>query len=44
MPDRLLTIPNILTLSRLPLAVILFVCISYEQWLVGVIVFGCSAR
>jgi CDP-diacylglycerol--glycerol-3-phosphate 3-phosphatidyltransferase len=43
MPDRLLTIPNILTLSRLPLAVILFACISYECWLAGLIVFGIAA-
>jgi CDP-diacylglycerol--glycerol-3-phosphate 3-phosphatidyltransferase len=43
MPDRLLTIPNILTLSRLPLSVILFVCISYQWWLVGLIVFSLAA-
>lgn len=43
MPDRLLTIPNILTLSRLPLAIILFACISEKQWLAGVVVFGIAA-
>jgi len=39
MRDRILTIPNILTLSRLPLAVLLFACIAYEWWLIGLIVF-----
>ncbi len=43
MADRLLTIPNILTLARLPLSVILFVCIYREQWLAGLIVFGIAA-
>jgi CDP-diacylglycerol--glycerol-3-phosphate 3-phosphatidyltransferase len=37
------TIPNILTLSRLPLSVALFACIAYEQWLGGLIVFGLAA-
>jgi CDP-diacylglycerol--glycerol-3-phosphate 3-phosphatidyltransferase len=43
MPDRLLTLPNIFTFSRLPLSVILFVCISFEQWLVGLIIFAVAA-
>jgi CDP-diacylglycerol--glycerol-3-phosphate 3-phosphatidyltransferase len=37
--ERVLNIPNILTLSRLPLAVALFACIAYEQWLAGLIIF-----
>ena len=37
--DRWLTLPNLLTLSRLPLAVLLFVCIANAWWLAGLIVF-----
>src|SRR5262245_3477390 len=37
--DRLFTIPNVLTLSRLPLAIVLFACIACEQWLAGLIAF-----
>jgi CDP-diacylglycerol--glycerol-3-phosphate 3-phosphatidyltransferase len=37
--DRWLTLPNLLTLSRLPLAVVLFVCIANAWWLAGLIVF-----
>jgi CDP-diacylglycerol--glycerol-3-phosphate 3-phosphatidyltransferase len=37
------TLPNLLTLSRLVLAVVLFVCISFGAWLVGLIVFGLAA-
>lgn len=36
-------VPNVLTLSRLPLAVVLFVCISCEWWLAGLVVFGVAA-
>jgi CDP-diacylglycerol---glycerol-3-phosphate 3-phosphatidyltransferase len=36
-------VPNILTLSRLPLAVVLFVCISYEAWFAALVVFGIAA-
>jgi CDP-diacylglycerol---glycerol-3-phosphate 3-phosphatidyltransferase len=36
-------VPNILTLSRLPLAVVLFVCISHEAWLAALVVFGIAA-
>ncbi len=43
MTGRIWTIPNILTLSRLPLAVVLFACIAYECWLAGLIVFGVAA-
>src|SRR5215831_10180026 len=37
--DRWLTLPNLLTLSRLPLAVMLFVCIAQGWWLAGLVVF-----
>ncbi|HLW68681.1 MAG TPA: CDP-diacylglycerol--glycerol-3-phosphate 3-phosphatidyltransferase [Gemmataceae bacterium] len=37
--DRWLTLPNLLTLSRLPLAVLLFVCIDHEWWLAGLVDF-----
>ncbi len=43
MPDRLTTIPNLLTLARLPLAVVLFVCIAQAWWLPGLIVFGIAS-
>jgi len=36
-------VPNILTLSRLPLAVVLFVCISHEAWFAALVVFGVAA-
>jgi len=38
-----LTLPNILTLSRLPLAVVLFVCIAQSWWWTGLAVFGVAA-
>jgi len=41
--DSLLTIPNLLTLSRLPLAVILFACIAFERWLAALLVFGVAS-
>src|SRR6516225_3011116 len=41
--DTLLTIPNLLTLSRLPLAVILFACIAFERWLAALLVFGVAS-
>ena len=43
MTDRIWTIPNVLTLSRLPLSVVLFACIAYHFWLAGLIVFGVAA-
>jgi CDP-diacylglycerol--glycerol-3-phosphate 3-phosphatidyltransferase len=43
MDDRILTIPNILTLSRLPLAVLLFASVAYEYWLVGLIIFALAS-
>jgi CDP-diacylglycerol---glycerol-3-phosphate 3-phosphatidyltransferase len=36
-------VPNVLTLSRLPLAVVLFVCISYEAWFAALVIFGIAA-
>jgi CDP-diacylglycerol--glycerol-3-phosphate 3-phosphatidyltransferase len=43
MTDRIWTIPNLLTLSRLPLAVVLFACIAHHWWLAALIVFGLAA-
>ncbi len=43
MRDRILTIPNLLSLSRLPLAVLLFASIAYEYWLVGLIIFAIAS-
>ncbi len=42
-PERLWNVPNALTLSRLPLAVVLFVCISYGWWLSALITFGVAS-
>jgi len=33
-------VPNLLSLSRLPLAVVLFACISFEAWATGLAVFA----
>lgn len=41
--DRLLTLPNLLTLSRLPLSILLFACIACEQWLPALLVFVLAA-
>jgi CDP-diacylglycerol---glycerol-3-phosphate 3-phosphatidyltransferase len=38
-----LNLPNVLTLSRLGLAAVLFVCIAYEAWFWGLVVFGLAA-
>jgi CDP-diacylglycerol--glycerol-3-phosphate 3-phosphatidyltransferase len=38
-PHPLLNVPNLLSLARLPLAVVLFVCIVYQLWLVGLVAF-----
>lgn len=44
MPDpRLLNVPNMLTLSRLPLSAVLFACIAHEWWLAGLIVFAIAS-
>ncbi len=37
--EPLLHVPNLLSFVRIPLAVVLFVCIVYEWWLAGLIVF-----
>ncbi len=42
-PERLWTVPNLLTLSRLPLSAVLFVCISYEWWFAGLVTFGIAS-
>jgi CDP-diacylglycerol--glycerol-3-phosphate 3-phosphatidyltransferase len=36
-------VPNILTLSRLPLSVVLFACIAVEAWIAALLVFGVAA-
>ena len=36
-------IPNLLSLSRLPLGVALFACIAHGAWLAGLIIFGVAA-
>ncbi len=41
--DRLWTLPNLLTLSRLPLAVLLFACIAQQWWFAGLATFGVAA-
>jgi len=41
--ERLTTIPNLLTLSRLPLAAVLFVCISYEWWVAALVTFALAS-
>ncbi|MBY0458499.1 MAG: CDP-alcohol phosphatidyltransferase family protein [Gemmataceae bacterium] len=38
--QRLLNVPNLLSLSRLPLAAVLFGCVAYEAWLAGLCVFS----
>jgi CDP-diacylglycerol--glycerol-3-phosphate 3-phosphatidyltransferase len=38
-PPSLLNAPNLLSLSRLPLAVLLFALIAYHQWAAGLAVF-----
>lgn len=42
-PNSLWTVPNLLSLSRVPLAVVLFVCISYRLWPAGLVTFGVAA-
>jgi CDP-diacylglycerol--glycerol-3-phosphate 3-phosphatidyltransferase len=41
--DRLTSPPNLLSLSRLPLAAALFACVSYQAWAVGLLVFSVAA-
>jgi CDP-diacylglycerol--glycerol-3-phosphate 3-phosphatidyltransferase len=38
-PDPLWNVPNLLSLARLPLAVVLFACIVHGAWLAGLVVF-----
>jgi CDP-diacylglycerol--glycerol-3-phosphate 3-phosphatidyltransferase len=38
-PNPLLNVPNLLSFARIPLAVVLFICITHQAWLVGLIVF-----
>jgi len=42
-PEPLLTVPNLLSASRVPLAVGLFACVVYEAWLAGLVVFLAAA-
>jgi CDP-diacylglycerol--glycerol-3-phosphate 3-phosphatidyltransferase len=37
--EPLIHVPNLLSFSRIPLAIVLFVCIVREAWLAGLIVF-----
>lgn len=37
--ESLVNVPNLLSAARIPLAVVLFACIVYHAWLVGLIVF-----
>jgi len=37
--SSLLNVPNLLSLARIPLAVVLFACIVYQAWLAGLIAF-----
>ncbi len=37
--EPLLNVPNLLSAVRIPLAIVLFVCIVYELWLAGLIAF-----
>lgn len=38
-PESLLNVPNLLSLSRVPLAAVVFACIVHEAWLAGLIAF-----
>lgn len=37
--ESLVNVPNLLSAARLPLAVVLFACIVYKEWLVGLVIF-----
>jgi CDP-diacylglycerol--glycerol-3-phosphate 3-phosphatidyltransferase len=41
--DRLWTVPNLLTLARLPLAIILFICIAHAWWWSALAVFALAS-
>jgi len=38
-PERITTIPNLLTLSRLPLSAVLFLCIAQGWWMLAFVTF-----
>ena len=38
-PEPLLNVPNLLSLARVPLAVVLFACVVHGWWLAGLLVF-----
>jgi CDP-diacylglycerol---glycerol-3-phosphate 3-phosphatidyltransferase len=38
-PEPLLNVPNLLSFARVPLAIVLFICIAREAWLLGLIIF-----
>ena len=38
-PEPLLNVPNLLSLARVPLAVVLFACVVHAWWLAGLLVF-----
>jgi CDP-diacylglycerol---glycerol-3-phosphate 3-phosphatidyltransferase len=38
-PNSLLNVPNLLSFARIPLAIVLFVCITHQAWLIGLVVF-----
>ena len=40
--ESLFNIPNLLSVVRVPLAIVLFVCIAHEAWLPGLIVFSAA--
>jgi CDP-diacylglycerol--glycerol-3-phosphate 3-phosphatidyltransferase len=42
-PHPVWNVPNLLSLSRLPLAVVLFACIAHELWAAGLAVFAVAA-
>jgi len=41
--ERLWNVPNVLTMSRLPLSVLLFACISSEWWPAALLTFGVAS-
>jgi CDP-diacylglycerol--glycerol-3-phosphate 3-phosphatidyltransferase len=43
MPSVFWNVPNVLSLSRLPLTVVLCACVSFERWTIGLITFCIAA-
>ncbi len=37
--SKLVNVPNLLSLARIPLAIALFVCIVHQAWLIGLVLF-----